>query len=79
MSSQRSAQSGLPEIFVQHLEAVHELDDAARLEALPRVGVAGPAILVPGKSAAGELAVEAHDRLVIALGRAEELRLLAPA
>src|ERR1035437_976131 len=63
----------------QHLEAVHELDDAARLKALPRISVSRPTILVSSKAAARELAVEAHDRLVIILGGAEKslfLRLL---
>ena len=49
-SSQRSAQTGSPEIFSEHLEAVHELDDAAGLEALPRIGVAGPAVFVAGQN-----------------------------
>ncbi len=48
--------------FRQHLEAVHELHDPARFEALPRIVVARAAILIPGKSAPGELAVEAHHR-----------------
>src|ERR1017187_6330599 len=58
----------------QHLEAVHELDYAARLKALPGISVFGTAILVPGKSPARELAIDAHDGLVIMLDRAEEPR-----
>ncbi len=60
----------------QHLEAVHELDDAAGLKPLPRVGVSGPAILIAGKASARELAIQPHDCLVISLGGGQEPGLL---
>ena len=53
---------------------MHELDDAARLEALPRVAEAGPAVLVAGEPAAGEVAVPAHHLLIVPLGRAQVFR-----
>ena len=56
----------------QHLEAVHELDHAAGLEALMRIGEARPIVFVAGETAAGELAVNIHHLPVIPLGPLEE-------
>ena len=44
----------------QHLVREHHLDDGAGLDALPRVDIAGPAVLVAAEHAAGHLAVESR-------------------
>ena len=64
--------NGVAGDFREHLEAVHELDDAAGLETLMRIGETRSRIFVRRKSAAGELAVKVHHRFVIALGGAQE-------
>ena len=74
ISSQRSAQSGLPEIFVSISKLCMNSTMPQVSNPWRGIGVAGAAVLVAGEPAAGELAVQAHDRLVIPLGGIQEFR-----
>ncbi|MGX1247637.1 hypothetical protein RKD48_000148 [Streptomyces ambofaciens] len=58
----------------EQLMTGHELDDAAGLEALPRVGEAGADVLVPREAATGELAVAVQHLLVRAVGGPGQFR-----
>src|SRR2546421_7156873 len=61
----------------EHLEAVHELDDAACFETLTRISKTGAAILVARKSAAGKLAIELHYGGIVAAGGIEKFSVLS--
>ena len=58
----------------QHLAREHELDEGAGLDALPRAVIAGAAVLIAAEHAAGDLAVDAPDHVVVPVGRLQEVR-----
>src|ERR1035441_3678324 len=53
---------GVARDLQEHLEAVHELDHATRLKALPWISVARAAILISGKSPSRELTIDADRK-----------------